>query len=421
MSSQSRSIITILLGAAIVMVGYGLMVTLLPVRAQHEGFSATAIGFMGSAYFGGFIFGCIVGPMVVKEVGHIRAFAGFAGLVAALALVFPLIVDPWAWTVLRGVSGLCLAVVYMVIESWLNEQATNRTRGVVLSVYVIVGNIATIAGQQMVDVYDLAGLALFSLCGIILILSLVPVSLSPAPEPSPIPSAKLRIVRLYRLSPTGFVGCLMFGLADGAFWTFGPVFAQERGMPVSDIALFMGAFMAGGSISQWPLGWLSDRIDRRWVIALCAGGSVGTGLALGFWAPPEPWMGLALALLHGALMLPIYPLCIAHSNDFAPHQEMVEVSSGLLLLYALGAAAGPFLLGPVMEAFGAGSLFILIAITFGAMGAFALYRVLVHRVAGEDTRGRFVPVPKSSQSVYELEAEDFDESEPFADTEELGK
>ncbi len=410
MSSQARSIITILLGAAIVMVGYGLIVTLLPVRARLEGFGQTAIGFMGSAYFFGFVVGCVVGPVVVKAVGHIRAFAGFAGLVAALALTFPLIVDPWAWTALRGVSGLCLAVVYMVIESWLNEQATNRTRGVVLSVYVIVGNVATIAGQQMIGVYDVAGLALFTLCGIILILSLVPVSLSPAPEPSPIPSARLRIARLYRLSPTGFIGCVMVGLADGAFWTFGPVFAQDRGLPISEIALFMGAFMAGGSISQWPLGWLSDRIDRRWVIAACAGGSVGTGLALGFWLPPEPWMGFALALLHGGFMLPLYPLCIAHSNDFAPNEEMVEVSSGLLLLYASGAAAGPFVLGPVMEAFGPGSLFIMIAITFGALAAFALYRVIVHRVAGADTRGRFAPVPRSSQSVYELEAEDLDEN-----------
>lgn len=415
MQARTRSISTILLGAGIVFLGYGLMVTVLPIRAQLEGFGETAIGLMGSAYFVGFVIGCAVGPATVKAVGHTRAFAGFAALVAALSLIFPLAVDPWLWMALRFVSGICLAVVYMVIESWLNEQATNRIRGVVLSVYIIVGNLATIGGQQMVVAYDAAGLALFSLVSILIAISLVPVSLTPVSEPTPIPSAKLRIARLYRLSPTGFVGCLLVGLADGAFWTFGPVFAQDKGLPVQEIAFFMGAFMAGGTVLQWPLGWLSDRIDRRYVVAACSAGSIATGLALAFWEPDQAWMALVLALAHGGVMIPIYALCIAHSNDFAPHEEMVEVSSGLLLLYGVGAAVGPIVIGPVMEVAGSGSLFVMIAGTFGALALFALYRVAIHRVAEQATRGQFAPVPKSSPSVYALEAEDEDEIE------ELGK
>lgn len=416
-STQARSIGTILFGSGIVFLGYGLMVTVLPIRAQLEGFSETEIGLMGSAYFIGFVLGCVLGPSMVKAVGHIRAFAGFAAFVAALALSFPLAVDPWIWTAIRGASGMCLAVVYMVIESWLNEQSSNRIRGVVLSVYIIVGSLATIGGQLMVGLYDATGLEPFSLVAILVALSLIPVSLTPVKEPAPIPTAKLRIGRLYRLSPTGFVGIFLVGLADGAFWTFGPVFAQDKGYAVQDIALFMGAFMAGGTILQWPLGWLSDQVDRRLVIALCSAATIATGLALAFWEPPGIWAGFGLALLHGGVMVPIYALCIAHSNDFAPNEEMVEVSSGLLLLYGGGAAIGPVALGPAMEWLGSGSLFGMIAATFAALAVFAMLRILIHRVAAEDTRGQFTPVPKSSPSVYALEAEDQSETE----TEELGK
>lgn len=415
MNARALSIGTILVGAGVIFLGYGLMVTLLPIRAQAEGFGETAIGLMGSAYFIGFVIGCAVGPSAVKAVGHTRAFAGFAALVAALALCFPLALDPWVWTALRGISGICLAIVYMVIESWLNEQATNRIRGTVLSLYIVVGNLTTIGGQQMVVLYDPGIFALFSLVAILVALSLVPVSLTPVSEPAPIPSARLRIARLYRLSPTGFVGCLLVGLADGAFWTFGPVFAQARGLPVAEVALFMGAFMAGGTVLQWPLGWLSDRIDRRIVIAACSAMSIGTGLALGFWEPPAPWMATGVALLHGGFMIPVYALCIAHANDFAPHDEMVEVSSGLLLLYGVGAALGPIAAGPAMERLGEGSLFALIVGAYAALALFALWRIGVHRIAAPETRGHFSPVPKSSPSVYSLESEDTDE------TEELGK
>jgi MFS family permease len=420
MTERSRSIAIILVGSCVVILGVGLMITVLPIRAQAEGFGETAIGFMGSAYFIGFILGCVGGPAAVKAVGHTRAFAGFAALLAAMSLAFPLAIDAWAWAILRGGTGLCLAVVYMVIESWLNDRATNATRGAVLSIYVIAGNIATIGGQQMTVLYPTTDFVPFSLVAILVALSLVPVALAPVGAPSPIPTAKLRIGRLYKLSPSGFVGCLLVGLAEGAFWTFGPVFGQERGLSVGEIALLMGAFLAGGTILQWPLGRLSDIVDRRYVIAFCAAGSIGTGLALAFWMPPAPWMGLALALLHGGLMLPLYPLCIAHANDFAPKSEMVEVSSGLLLLYGVGAATGPVLLGPAMETFGPEALFVLIAAVFAVMAVFVGARVVVHRVASAETRGQFAAVPKSSQSVYDLEMDDAAEPREGLG-EELGK
>ena len=406
MTSARNSIATLLIGTALLFLGNGLLITLLPIRAQLESFSTTAIGFMGAVYFAGFAVGCFVGPAIVTRVGHIRCFAGFAALAAAASLAHPLIVDPLAWSVMRGFTGLCFAVLFMVIESWLNEQSSNEVRGSVLSIYIIVTNVVTVGGQLMVNLHDPLVPALFSLVAMLICLSLVPLSLTPATAPKPIAEAKLRIAALYRLSPAGFVGCLAVGVVEGAFWTLGPVFAQARSLPVSEIALFMGAFVVGGTLSQWPLGRLSDRMDRRLVILGCCLGTVGTGLALGFLGLASEPVVFALACLHGAFMVPLYALCLAHANDYAPSESLVETSSGLLLIYALGAVTGPVLTAPLMDRFGPGALFLTMAGILGALAVFLLYRVLRRSIAEAKWRGAFVPVPKTTPSVYSLEQDD---------------
>ncbi|MDH3793088.1 MAG: MFS transporter, partial [Rhodospirillales bacterium] len=240
MSSAARSIATLLIGTGALFLGNGLLQTLLPIRAQLEAFSTSAIGLMGAIYFAGFAVGCLVGPAAVKKVGHIRCFAGFAALAAAAMLVFPIAVNPLAWSILRGFTGLCLAVLYMVVESWLNDQSSNEVRGGVLSVYIIVSNVVTMGGQLMVNIDEPTGWLLFSLVAMLVGLSLVPLSLTDTAAPKPIATAELRIARLFRYSPAGFVGCLAVGMVEGAFWTLGPVFAQGRALPVAEIALFMG-------------------------------------------------------------------------------------------------------------------------------------------------------------------------------------
>lgn len=406
MNSPRTNLTVLLIGTAILMLGQGLLVTLLPVRGALEGFSTTWIGAMGSAYYGGFAIGCLLGPGMIRSVGHIRVFAGFAALTATATMVFELAPNPWAWVVTRGFTGICFAVLSMTIESWLNELSNNRNRGKILSIYIIVGNIVVASGQLMLNLRDPASATLFVLGALMICLSLAPISLSPIAEPSAPPSAKLRIGRLYKLSPVAFVGCLIFGLVDGSFWSLGPVFAQQRGFSVAGITFFMSAFMLGGTLLQWPIGWISDHVDRRLMIAFCCFGTIGTGLTLAFMPGQEGLNAFAVACLHGGFMFPLYGLILAHANDYAPQNQMVEISGGLLLVYGIGAVIGPTVVSPLMDRVDAGYLFLTMAVLFGLLALFAIFRIIV-RPRGEITEpATFVPAPKSSQAFYELEADD---------------
>jgi len=403
-----RSIATLLLGTGILFLGNGLIVTLLPLRAKLEGFSLPIIGALGTVYFGGFVVGCLLGPRIVKSVGHVRCFAGFAALVAAGILLYPLWLSPVGWLILRAATGLCSAILFMVIESWLNEQSSNEVRGAVLSLYIIVTNIVTIGGQLLINIAAPEDAALFSLAAMLACLAIVPLALTATASPKPIPQARLRIKRLFLVSPSAFLGCFAVGLVEGAFWSFAPVFGQLKGLSVVEITVFMAAFTLGGTLSQWPVGRISDRIDRRLMIAACAFASVGTGLALAF----EPFSGmpalLSLAVLHGGAMLPLYALCLAHACDYAPSEEMVETSSGLLLVYAGGAVLGPLATGPLMEVFGPGALFLTIAVLLGVLALYFLYRSGKRPIVEDEERADFYPVPRTSPSLYSLEEDDPD-------------
>ncbi len=380
------SIVTVLICAGLLFAGNGLFQTLLPIRAGQEGYSTTLIGLLGTAYFGGFAVGCFVGPRLIMAVGHVRAFAGLTALLTAALLAFPLYVDVMFWGTMRFASGICLAVLYIVVESWLNDTSTNANRGRVLSAYIIVTNIVTMAGQLMVNFYDTRDSGLFLLVAMLICLSIVPLTLTPTPTPTPIPSARLNLRKLYWVSPAGVVGCLLAGMAEGAFWSLGPVFAQGRGMITADIALLMAAFVFGGTLSQWPLGWVSDKIDRRIVIAALSFGTVFSGLAIGFDVLPEKSQTLALAVVHGALMIRIYALCISHANDNVPNSRMVETSGGLLLAFSIGATIGPLTASLFMGDGRAGGLFLFIGVVLFLLGIFAVYRLAVDTRAHSKAR-----------------------------------
>jgi len=410
-TSAQRSIVTLLIGAALLLLGNGLLITLLPIRAKLEAFSPTLIGLMGTAHFAGFVVGCLIGPRLVAAVGHIRCFAGFAALTAVAILAYPMIVAPLPWILLRGASGLCLAVLYLVMEAWLNQQSSNRIRGRVLSIYIIVTNLVTVGGQQMVNLYPAQSQAPFSLTAMLIALALVPLSLTSTAAPSAAKSARLGVARLFRQSPSGFLGCLMVGMIEGAFWTLGPVFAQGRGFSVAEVTWFMSAFVVGGTLSQWPIGRYSDRVDRRWVIIACSLGTACTALAIALLPIESLALTLLLACLHGSVMIPLYALCLAHANDYAPNEALVEISSGLLLVYAVGAVLGPLVAGTLMEGGGPGALF---GLMVGVMALLALFvgQRMGHRGRGDERlRAHYVPVPKSSPSVYEMEEESGQEPE----------
>lgn len=405
-AKTSKTILTILVGAGFVLAGVSLFQTLLPLRAGLEAFSTTLVGFLGTVYFVGFIVGCLSGPKLVQTVGHIRAFAGVTAITAALTLIFPIWPEIWLWLALRFMTGVTLATAYMIIESWLNDQSDNDNRGRVLSIYVIVANVATMAGQLMINITDPGQQTLFAFVTILLCLAVVPLALTPTSEPTPIPTAKLELPGLLFISPAGTIGCLLVGAVEGAFWTLGPVFGQLRSMSVFEITLLMTAFVLGGTLSQWPLGWLSDKYGRRLVILATAVACVGTGLLIAWWSLSSFAATLALATLHGALMVPLYALCLAHANDSISTDKLVQTSSGLLLVYSLGGAAGPFAAAVIMELTGEGGLFVFISAMLAVFAVFILYRLLFGPARTDENRSPFAPMPKTSQSVFELEMDD---------------
>ncbi len=405
-SGSTRSIAIVLICAGLLLAGNSLFLTLLPLRANLEGFSTALIGLLGTAHFGGIAIGCFFGPKLIMSVGHIRSFAGAAAILTALSLAYPIWADPYFWGVLRFLSGLILAALFIAVESWLNDRASNVNRGQVLSAYIIVSSLLTIVGQQMVNLFDIGESLTFMAVAMLICLSIVPLTLINAPSPQPIPSARIDVRKLFSISPVGVVGCLLVGSVEGAFWSLGPVFGQAKGLDVFEVSVLMSAFVLGGTLSQWPVGWVSDRTDRRYVIAGMALGTFFTGLAIGFVELPPGLPFYGLAVLHGALMVPLYALCLSHANDNAPNAMMVEISGGLLLIYSLGAALGPLAASLLMASGNAGGLFVFIAALLLVLAVFAAYRLKTGQDDGRGERVDFVPVPKTSASVYSLEDDD---------------
>ncbi len=405
-SGSVRSIAIVLICAGLLLAGNSLFLTLLPLRANLEGFSTALIGLLGTAYFGGIAVGCFIGPRLIGSVGHIRSFAGAAAILTALSLAYPIWAEPYFWGGLRFLSGLILAALFIVVESWLNDRSSNVNRGQVLSAYIIVSNLLTIVGQQMVNLFSIEENLTFTAVAMLICLSIVPLTLINAASPKPIPSARIDLRKLFAISPVGVVGCLLVGSVEGAFWSLGPVFGQAKGLGIFEVSVLMSAFVLGGTLSQWPIGWVSDRTDRRYLIAGTALGTFVTGLIIGFVDLPPGIPFYSVAVLHGALMVPLYALCLSHANDNAPNSILVEISGGLLLIYSVGAALGPLAASLLMAHGNAGGLFVFIATLLLVLAVFAVYRL---RTGQDDDRGEhvdFVPVPKTSASVYALGDDD---------------
>jgi MFS family permease len=403
MLSMIAPVGALLLSVAFLLMGNGLQSTLLPVRAEIETFSTLSIGVMGSAYYVGFALGCIGCPYVVRGVGHIRAFTAMVAVAATVALLHILFLSPVVWWPLRGLTGFCFAGLYLVIESWLNDRATNQTRGAIFGIYTFINLTVITVGQFMITLYDPASFPLFMLASILVSLAAVPVALTRAQAPAPIAAVRLRPWRLYGLSPVGMVGCGVVGLANGAFWSLGPLYATGEGLGLASLATFMGLTVLGGALAQWPFGRLSDSRDRRQVIALACGLAVIAGLALaivgGLWTRAI----FPLTVLFGAFAFPLYALCVAHANDMMAKDEFVEASSGLLLANGVGSAIGPLFASGAMSLLGPSGLFFYTAVIHAGMLAFVLHRIRQRAPAPPEERGSFVAVPEHSPAVVTLD------------------
>ncbi|MBW2543041.1 MAG: MFS transporter [Deltaproteobacteria bacterium] len=365
-------ILALLLSVAILLTGQGLQSVLLPVRAQIEDLSTLIIGAMGSAYFLGFAVGCVMCPYLVKRVGHIRGFVTMTAVASAAPLVHLMWISPLGWILTRSITGMSFAALYVIIESWLNDRSTNESRGFVLSVYMVINLTVITAGQLMLMLSEPADFHLFALASILVSIAAIPVALTREAQPPPLEVVRFHPMRIISISPVAFVTCAGIGLANGSWWALGPVFASGEQPDATLTAIFMSACVIGGAIGQWPLGRISDRMDRRRVIIGAALLAALTGLALLHAKTHVPHLLYAVSALWGAAAFPIYALAVAHANDAARREELVEVSSGLLLTYAAGAVVGPVIASSFMQTFGPGALFVHTTVVHLGLAGFTL-------------------------------------------------
>lgn len=369
------SLFSLLLGIASLLVGMGALGTLLGVRAGIEQFGPPVTGVVMAAYFLGFIVGNYLCPPLIHRVGHIRAYAAMAAIVTAVALSHALVVHPLAWFVLRVVNGACMMGLYMVVESWLNAITPNERRGQVFAVYMATTLVAMAAGQYLILVGEITSMMPFALAAIFLSLGLVPVALTRIGQPVPVEVPRLSLHTLFAVAPLGAVGALFAGLATGAFWGMGPLFAHRIGLPPTGVALFMSAAILGGALLQWPIGRLSDNSDRRRVLAVVCLGAVVAALATYGFILAIPDVLYVSAFIYGGFAFTVYSLSVAHTNDHLDREQALEATRSLLLLHGIGAVIGPALAGVLMEWLGAGSLLLYFATVLALLGLYAVFRM----------------------------------------------
>lgn len=366
--SPLLSVASLLLSTALLLTGHGMQLTLLPLRAGITGMSEFMIGVSASCYFLGFVAGCLGISRLLARVGHIRGFAVLAAIMISAVLCLEMMDNVTAWLVLRFLTGAAICGLYTVIESWLNSQSTAETRGRILALYTFVVLVSMLAGQSLINVGPPDASLAFTLAALFLALSIIPVGMTRRMAPAPLESTTLRFSLLYRRSHSAFAGAVMSGLVVGSFWSLGALYASRYGNSQADVTWFMSAAIAGGALLQYPIGWLSDRIDRRYVLmVLCfAGAASAFGVALTAQHP----VFLVVVFLFGATLMPIYALSLATAADVSSSEEFVEIGTSVLLLNALAAAVAPLPLGQVMTRFGPPSLFIafgIICLLFGAL------------------------------------------------------
>lgn len=396
MTRTLAPVFSLLLATAILLVGNGLQGTLIPIRADIEHFSTMTIGLLGSVYFAGFVAGCVFAPVIVRRAGHIRSFAALGALASIVPLVHGLVIDPFVWSAMRALNGFCFAGLYMVIESWLNERATNEARGGLFSVYLVVNLSALTLGQLLLNMAPPSAFALFALCSILTSLALVPVSLTTSIQPAPISSTRINVGRLYKLSPVGLMGSFVVGLTNGPFWTLGPVFAKDSGLDVKGISFFMISAIAGGALAQFPIGRYSDRGDRRRVILFVSiGSAVGEIALIAANRSGQETLLLLAGFLFGAFALTLYSICVAHTNDHASDENFVSVSGALLLAFAVGAIVGPAVASLGTERWGMPFIFMFAATIHLAYAGFTALRMSLTPALPAEQRGEFVVFPFS--------------------------
>lgn len=396
-------VMALLLGVALLHTGSGLQGVLLPIRGSLENFSSLDLGILGALYYVGFTAGCVLSSAFIARVGHIRSYLALISVASTIILLHALFVDPILWWILRIVSGFCFAVLYIIIESWMNERSNNGNRGTLFSIYMVVNLTVIMIGQMMLALGDPETFILFALASILISLAGVPVAMTNSQSPKPVPFIKPDIASLYRNSPAGFLGCLGHGMAAGAFWSLGPVFAITGQFDAAGVGMFMSATVLGGVVGQWPLGRLSDIIDRRYILILNCLLATVMGLALSYFRQDSQMIIIALAFCYGLFSFPVYAVAVAHANDMAEPEKYVETSSGLMLLYGIGSVIGPVVTSLTNEYVAERSLFSFTAIIYALTATFVMIRLISRSPVEDEEKVEFSEALVASRTYSPLE------------------
>jgi MFS family permease len=395
----------LLFGILLLLIGNGLQGTLLGIRGGIEGFDANTMSLVMSAYYVGFLLGSRRATAMIARVGHVRVFAALASLISAAFVIYAVAPNPWVWIAMRAAVGFCFSGVYVVAESWLNDASTNATRGKALSLYMIVQMLGIISAQFLLNLADPAGYALFVAMSVLVSVAMTPILLTAGNAPAYQTSKPMSLAELFRISPLGCVGTFLLGGVFAAIFGMASVFGTVAGMTVAEISAFVAAIYFGGLVFQVPIGWLSDRIDRRKLILVLTLAGAAITLVGAVFASHYAVV-LVLGLVIGGVANPLYSLIIAYTNDFLEPSDMAAASGGLLFINGTGAVIGPLLIGFLLSQFGPNGFFGYVGGLFAIMGAYAAWRMTRRASPDETTTTPYTAVmPTGSPVVVEISRE----------------
>jgi MFS family permease len=393
----------LMLGMMLLMVGNGLQGTLIGIRGEIEGFSTIELSIVMSAYFVGFLGASQLVPELIRRVGHVRVFAALASFISAVLIAYPLLTNPIFWSIGRVVIGFCYCGVYITAESWLNNSVDNEKRGQALSLYMIVQMVGIVSAQGLLALGNPNGYSLFIIISILVSISFAPILLSVSPAPAFERTKLMTLSRLFTSSPLACVGMFLLGGVFSAQFGMSAVFGAQIGLSLSQISLFVASFYIGAMIFQYPIGWVSDKMDRRFLIFLISAASA-TGSASAYFAGGYFFALVFAAFLVGGLTNPLYSLLIAHANDFIEYEDMASAAAGLLFVNGVGAVSGPIIIGYAMNAFGPEIFFVIIALLMATLAIYAGYR-MTQRATVSDTSSYAAVLPNSTGVAVEIAQE----------------
>ena len=395
----------ILLGIGFMMLANGLQGTLLGLRATIEGFSTFTTGIMMSGYFIGIFIGSMLAPKLVKRVGHIRVFSALASLASISILFHGIYIDPAIWMTMRIITGICFAGFFVVTESWLNDRASNETRGKVLSIYMVIVTLGMGLGQFLLNLAKPTEIDLFILISVIISLGLIPILLTAKPAPVFETSSKMSLIELYKASPLAVIGNGLTGMAHGTIFGLGAIYASQVMGDVKSISWFMACFLIGSLITLWPIGYLSDRISRRLVMMAISAISITASVLAIYLAKDGILFYLVIILLGGAAM-PMYSICVAYANDRLEPHQIVDASGSLLMVSGIGLSTGPIITAFFMDFYSVDFYFWGIAVVFSMILVFTLIRINSRAGIAVDEQSQSIAAGSIGTPIAEFVAPD---------------